>query len=52
MDIPVIVLSVVSNVEVHAALRRLDVEDIIRKPVLPSRLKVRVEEVLQAIEGP
>lgn len=45
---PVVVFSVVSHTQTHAQLRELGVADIIRKPVLPSELKRRVEQVLEA----
>lgn len=50
IDTPVIVLSVVARDEVRRELERLGVADVIRKPVLPSELKRRVESVLETIE--
>ena len=50
VDTRVVVFSVVSNLEVNEALRRLDVKEIINKPILPSELKRRVEEVLVSQE--
>lgn len=50
IDIPVVVLSVVSNREVHRQLQQLGVGDIVPKPVLPSKLKERVERVLQGAD--
>jgi len=49
---PVVVLSVVTREEVHRRLCELGVakENILRKPVLPSKLKERVEQVLKAGE--
>ncbi len=44
--LPVIVLTVVTSNEVRKRVRKLDVVDIIRKPVRPSELKERVEAVL------
>lgn len=44
---PVVVLSVVSNPEVQRELEGLQVSDIVKKPVLPSRLKERVEQALE-----
>ncbi len=46
IETPVIVLSVVAREDVHRELERLGVADVIRKPVLPSELKRRVEAVL------
>lgn len=43
IDKPVVVFSVVSNEHVLEQLRDLGVADIVRKPVLPSQLKQRVE---------
>lgn len=43
---PVIALTVVSRSTLHDELRALGVADILNKPVLPSELKQRVEEVL------
>lgn len=43
---PVVVLSVVSNAEVQRELESLQVSDIVKKPVLPSKLRERVERVL------
>ena len=45
---PVVVLSVIANPDAHRRLRELGVKDIIGKPVLPSKLKKRVERVLDA----
>lgn len=50
IETPVVVLSVVTNVEVYRRLRELGVKDIIRKPILPSKLKGRVEHVLEGLE--
>ncbi len=46
IETPVIVLSVVAREDVHRELERLGVAEVIRKPVLPSELKKRVEAVL------
>ncbi len=43
---PVVVFSVVIRPEVHQQLRDLGVRDIVNKPILPSRLKERVDRVL------
>jgi len=43
---PVVVLSVLTNSRVHDDLEKLDVSAILRKPVLPSQLKVAVEQAL------
>jgi len=43
---PVIVLSVVTNAAVIHEFNKLKVADIVRKPVLPSELRRRVEETL------
>ncbi len=43
---PVVILTVVTNEEAHEELKKLDVADIIHKPVRPSELKERVEKVL------
>jgi CheY-like chemotaxis protein len=48
-DLPVIVLSVVHREEVLEQLKKdLGVIDILRKPVRPSVLKMRVEEALES----
>lgn len=49
IETPVVVLSVVTNAEVYRRLRELGVKDIIRKPILPSKLKERVERVLEEL---
>jgi CheY-like chemotaxis protein len=46
LDIPVVVLTVVTNEDVHEGLKKLHVSDIINKPVRPSVLK---EKVLRAL---
>jgi CheY-like chemotaxis protein len=46
IDNPVVVLSVITNKDAQHDLRALQVKYVIRKPVLPSDLKARVEEVL------
>jgi len=43
---PVVALTVVTRDEVRNTLRDLGVADIIRKPVRPSELKERIEQVL------
>lgn len=43
---PVIVLSVLTDPKILKELRRQNVADILRKPVLPSQLKETVERVL------
>jgi DNA-binding response OmpR family regulator len=43
---PVVALTVVAREEVRKNLRLLGVADIIRKPVRPSELKERIEQVL------
>ena len=43
---PVIALTVVAREEVRKNLRLLGVADIVRKPVRPSELKERIEQVL------
>lgn len=43
---PVVALTVVTRDEVRQRLHAYDVADIIRKPVRPSQLKERVEQVL------
>lgn len=43
---PVIVLSVLTNSNVYTELLELDVAEIVRKPVLPSKLKQIVERIL------
>lgn len=48
---PVVVLSVVSKDAVNRRLWELGVKGIVRKPVLPSKLKELVERVLADIEG-
>jgi len=47
IHVPIVVLTVVANSEVLEQLRQLGVRDIIRKPVLPSKLKERVERALR-----
>jgi len=47
VDVPVMVLTVVSRGEIHRRLRELGVADIVTKPVRPSELKERVERVLE-----
>lgn len=46
LSTPVVALTVVAREEVRIALRELGVADIIRKPVRPSELKERIEQVL------
>lgn len=48
ISIPVVALTVVTRDEVRQRLHELDVADIIRKPVKPSELKERVEQVLNS----
>jgi DNA-binding response OmpR family regulator len=43
---PVVVLTVVAREEVRKNLRDLGVADIIRKPVRPSELKERIEQII------
>jgi DNA-binding response OmpR family regulator len=43
---PVVALTVVAREEVRKSLRELGVADIIRKPVRPSELKERIEQIL------
>jgi DNA-binding response OmpR family regulator len=43
---PVVVLTVVAREEVRKHLRDLGVADIIRKPVRPSELKERIEQII------
>jgi len=43
---PVVALTVVAREEVRKRLRELGIADIIRKPVRPSELKERVEQIL------
>ena len=45
---PVVALTVVAREEVRKNLRDLGVADIIRKPVRPSELKERIEQILKA----
>lgn len=45
---PVVALTVVAREEIRKNLRDLGVADIIRKPVRPSELKERIEQVLKA----
>jgi CheY-like chemotaxis protein len=51
INTPVVVLTVVNDKEIYKQLRELDVKDIIPKPVLPSELKRRVEQVLKDAEN-
>jgi two-component system response regulator RegX3 len=44
---PVVALTVVAREEVRVNLRDLGVADIIRKPVRPSELKERIEQILK-----
>jgi len=46
VDTPIVALTVVAREEVRQKLRDLGVTDIIRKPVRPSELKERIEEIL------
>ncbi|MGQ9595003.1 MAG: response regulator [Anaerolineae bacterium] len=46
VQVPIVVLTVVVNPEILEQLRQLGVRDIVKKPVLPSKLKERVERVL------
>jgi len=46
LETPVIALTVVAREEVRKNLRKLGVADIIRKPVRPSVLKERIEQIL------
>ena len=48
VEVPVIVLSVVTNAEVRERVRALGAVDVIRKPIRPSELKERVEAVFDA----
>lgn len=48
LSIPVVALTVVTRDEVRQRLHELDIADIVRKPVRPSELKERVEQVLSA----
>ena len=43
---PVVALTVVAREEVRVSLRDLGVADIIRKPVRPSELKERIEQII------
>ncbi len=45
---PVVALTVVAREEVRNTLRELGAADIIRKPVRPSELKERIEQVLNS----
>ena len=45
---PVVALTVVAREEIRKNLRDLGVADIIRKPVRPSELKERIEQILKA----
>ena len=45
VDTPIVALTVVAREEVRQKLRDLGVTDIIRKPVRPSELKERIEEI-------
>lgn len=47
VQVPIVVLTVVTNEEVSKQLRQLGVRDIIRKPAPPSKLKEGVERVLR-----
>jgi CheY-like chemotaxis protein len=47
IKLPVVVLSVITNPQAQAQFEKLGVKDVIRKPVLPSTLKQRVEQVLE-----
>jgi DNA-binding response OmpR family regulator len=44
----VVALTVVAREEVRKSLRDLGVADIIRKPVRPSELKERIEQILDS----
>ena len=46
VNTPIVALTVVAREEVRQSLRELGVTDIIRKPVRPSELKERIEEIL------
>ncbi len=46
LSTPVVALTVVAREEVRKNLRELGVADIIRKPVRPSELKERVEQII------
>lgn len=46
LQTPVVALTVVAREEVRKDLRELGVADIIRKPVRPSELKERIEQIL------
>jgi len=46
LDTPVVVLTVVTNEDVHEGLKKLQVSDIINKPVRPSVLK---DKILRAL---
>jgi len=46
LSTPVVALTVVAREEVRKNLRDLGVADIIRKPVRPSELKERIEQIL------
>lgn len=46
LSTPVVVLTVVAREEVRKNLRDLGVADIIRKPVRPSELKERIEQII------
>jgi DNA-binding response OmpR family regulator len=45
---PIVVLTVVTDEDVLRQVEDLGVADIVRKPVLPSELKERVQQVLEA----
>ena len=46
LSTPVVALTVVAREEVRKNLRELGIADIIRKPVRPSELKERVEQII------
>jgi DNA-binding response OmpR family regulator len=46
LSTPVVALTVVAREEVRKSLRDLGVADIIRKPVRPSELRERIEQVI------
>lgn len=49
VETPAVVFSVVTKEEVLEEIEAIDVVDIVRKPVLPSELKTRVERALGII---
>jgi CheY-like chemotaxis protein len=49
IEMPVVVLTVVTNKEIYKRLKALNVVDIINKPVRPSILKEKIERILGVV---